>query len=278
MSSIALRPRSPTEIVDASLRLVRQYYPQLTALTLVALLPYVAVLLLVRDAVTNPVTVVPALLVQVLSTTVAEAATILTVSEGYLTSDVRIGTALAATVRRVGTLIVAAIARWFFVVVAGVLIMIIPVGLSVSLLRGAMAPVGILLGVLLGGVPFVYLILRTFATTAVVMLEQRGALDSIQRSWELAKGRVGGIFVTLLITWLIYFALFFLLRVVLMVVPGASTNLSLMAVLTAVVLAFVYPLIGAVTTLLYYDLRVRREGFDLEVMARDLGVAEPTAP
>ncbi|MBX6333208.1 MAG: hypothetical protein IRY91_15290 [Gemmatimonadaceae bacterium] len=278
MSPIALRPRSPTEIVDASLRLVRQYYPQLTALTLVALLPYVALLLLVRDAMTNPFTVFPMVIVQVLSTTVAEAATIVTVSDGYLTGEVRIGTALATTVQRVLTLIGAAFARWIFLFGVGILIMLIPAGLGATIFRGAMAPVGILLGVLLAGVPFVYLVLRTFATTAAVMIEKRGPIDSVQRSWALAEGRVGGIFVALLITWLIYFAVFILFRVALMAVPGASTNVALMGVLTAVVLAFVYPLVGAVTTLLYYDLRVRREGFDLEVMARDLGVAEPTAP
>ena len=33
----------------------------------------------------------------------------------------------------------------------------------------------------------------------------------------------------------------------------------------------IYPLLAVVSTLLYYDLRIRKEGFDLEIMSRELG-------
>ena len=41
-------------------------------------------------------------------------------------------------------------------------------------------------------------------------------------------------------------------------------------VLVAVVSLLIYPLITCVFTLFYYDLRVRKEGFDLEVLSRQL--------
>ena len=37
---------------------------------------------------------------------------------------------------------------------------------------------------------------------------------------------------------------------------------------------FLYPLIPIVQTLLYYDARIRKEGYDLELMAEGLGGPE----
>ena len=43
------------------------------------------------------------------------------------------------------------------------------------------------------------------------------------------------------------------------------------SVVNAIFRIFVYPLIAIVQTLLYYDARIRKEGYDLELMAQDLG-------
>lgn len=46
-----------------------------------------------------------------------------------------------------------------------------------------------------------------------------------------------------------------------------------------VALTALYPLFSVGGTLLYYDLRIRKEGFDLEMMAQDLaGETPPAAP
>ena len=45
------------------------------------------------------------------------------------------------------------------------------------------------------------------------------------------------------------------------------------AVINGVLGAFIYPVITVFTTLLYYDLRIRRDGFDLEVMTKELAAA-----
>ncbi len=39
----------------------------------------------------------------------------------------------------------------------------------------------------------------------------------------------------------------------------------------------IYPFFTVVTTVLYFDLRIRKEGLDLELMAKELGVALPGA-
>ena len=46
--------------------------------------------------------------------------------------------------------------------------------------------------------------------------------------------------------------------------------------LSAFVSLFVYPVISCVFTLFYYDLRVRKEGFDLEILAKQLGLGAGT--
>ena len=61
-------------------------------------------------------------------------------------------------------------------------------------------------------------------------------------------------------------------------VPGAGTFLttpdvrvSVIAVaVSGLVQVFIYPLFYCVLTVAYYDLRVRKEGFDLEVLASTL--------
>jgi len=37
--------------------------------------------------------------------------------------------------------------------------------------------------------------------------------------------------------------------------------------------AFIYPVISVVTVVLYYDLRTRKEGFDVEMMSRAVAPA-----
>jgi hypothetical protein len=44
---------------------------------------------------------------------------------------------------------------------------------------------------------------------------------------------------------------------------------------SSIVAALVHPLRGAITTILYFDLRVRKEAFDLALLAAGLGLPEP---
>jgi hypothetical protein len=61
-------------------------------------------------------------------------------------------------------------------------------------------------------------------------------------------------------------------------VPGAGAALigyrwgfPLVAVGSVATAVLVEPLTAIVATLLYFDLRIRQEGFDLQIMARDIG-------
>ena len=44
--------------------------------------------------------------------------------------------------------------------------------------------------------------------------------------------------------------------------------------IATIVACLVYPIVGIIETMLYYDIRIRREGFDIEYLA----AAAPAAP
>lgn len=273
MTTLAIRPRSATEIIDASFQLLRQYYFQLVALAIVALLPYMLIQFLVSTTRTTAGAAVAVLVVQMLCTVAAEGTIIVAVSDSYLEGRVDVGSAISRALRRLPAILGTAIARALMVAaavipVAIVAAVVIPAIASASGGRAVAVIVGVAILVALF-IPAVYIGLRTFATTAVLLLERTSVGGAIARAWHLADGGVGRICFALLLAWMLYFVLFFVFTALLGVLVGR--NADLLAILTAVILAFAYPLIGVVTTLLYYDLRVRHEGFDLEVMARELG-------
>ena len=248
MTATALRPRSATEIIYASFQLLRRHYTQLVAVAVVALLPYIVLVALTGGTGSGSPTAILVVIAQWLCAALAEAAVIIGVSDAYLEGSVDIQRSLASTAGRLPTILLAGVFRGFAFVV-GLIALIFP---------------------------GIYVMLRTFAIIPVVVLEEKSAGDSFRRSWDLAKGEVWKVFVTLLLAWLIFIVLYFLL----VVIAGmlASRNERASSLVVAILLALVYPITGAVTTLLYYDIRVRREGFDLELLAREAGAASPAMP
>jgi hypothetical protein len=138
---------------------------------------------------------------------------------------------------------------------------------------GAGAVFGILAVVLLGCWAVLYLACGYAVTTPVVVLEElNSSFDAFGRSWDLTRGFRLKIF------------LIFLVAVIVVFVPGiaigavgASIARDLRAVGRAIELVsaalpiLLTPLFSCVLTLVYYDLRVRREAFDLEILSGQLG-------
>lgn len=247
MPATALRPRSATEIIDAAFQLLRRHYTQLVAVAVVALLPYIVLVAVTGGTGTGVVSTLAILLAQFLCAALAEAAVIVAVSDAYLEGSVDIHRSIATTAGRLPAVIMAGILRGFVVMI----------------------------GVVLFIFPGIYIALRTFAITPVVVLEDKSASDALSRSWSLAKGEVWKIFVTLLLAWLIFVVLYALLLIAVGML--AANNPRVVQLVVAILMALVYPVTAVVTTLLYYDIRVRREGFDLELLARDAAPAPSSA-
>ena len=109
-------------------------------------------------------------------------------------------------------------------------------------------------------------------TTPVVVLENlASATDSLGRSWALTKGAKLKIFGIFFVTGLIVFlpmVLFAGLAGVLK--AGSLITGQAFEVIAAALPIILTPLLSCVITLVYYDLRVRREGFDLQVLSEQL--------
>ena len=104
---------------------------------------------------------------------------------------------------------------------------------------------------------------RTFAVTAAIVLEGKGVFGSLGRSAKLSRGRKLHIFGTLMLAYLIFFVVYFAIAII----AAMTGSLVISTVLTVVASIAAYPLFAIVEMLLYYDARVRNEGYDIEMMA-----------
>lgn len=145
-------------------------------------------------------------------------------------------------------------------VLAGVLIVFLILGLAVLLTLATL-----------------YLYTRLLVTTQAIVLEGQGPLAGIARSWRL----VGGAFWrTLAIAVLMYVLAYLIAGIPSVIVSFALQFLSgnaldalvrnqvIVAIIAQVGQILVLPLQLLIYTLVYYDLRVRKEGYDLELIAQ----------
>jgi hypothetical protein len=128
---------------------------------------------------------------------------------------------------------------------------------------------------ILGGCWFVAFVLCGYAvTTQVVVLENlRGSFDAFGRSWDLTRNFKRKIFGIAVVAFLMVYV-----PIVALAALGgffkAESPLfgQTIEVASAAVSIVVVPLLSCIFTLMYYDLRVRREAFDLQILGQQLGI------
>jgi len=127
-----------------------------------------------------------------------------------------------------------------------------------------------------GGILFLFVWTRLLFTPQAAVVEQHGAWSSVQRSWELTRGffwrTLGFLLVIGLLAWLVT-----IIPSAVFTIPAAillPENLTLQSMISTVagtvVTVIVTPFSAIAWTLMYYDLRVRKEAFDLEQRADQL--------
>jgi hypothetical protein len=137
-------------------------------------------------------------------------------------------------------------------------------------------------GYLLCIVPGVIMIIAWSCAVPIVLLEGHGATDAMRRSWHLTKGRRWEILVIMILLWVVSTILSQLANCVGPAVAGvggepdaaAGILILVLTVSGMLVQLLVWPLYSIATTIIYYDLRVRKEAFDLHVLAREVGGGE----
>jgi hypothetical protein len=194
---------------------------------------------------------------------------------------VLIGAAQAATIFAVSDLYLgrAASVRGSFRRVRGHVLRVLGVLFLTSLVVGV--------GFILLIIPGIILLCRTGVAVPASMLEDEGPVVSISRSMELTKGYALQMFLIFLLAWVLSIvaaAVFQFPFTLLMGTAAKPHAVSLALVVIQDFSSFVSQvLVGPVATiafsLMYYNLRVRKEAFDLQHLMGSLGSGTtPSAP
>ncbi len=213
----------------------------------------------------------------VVATVMLTAGSIRVISSAYLGGASTFGDAVRLAASKIVPLVLVGLGKglllliiWIVGFVAWALLVSIA-----NLFGGASA---VLVGVLGLGALFWFLafVLCGYAlTTPVVVLEElASSFDAFGRSWDLTRGfklKAFGLWLVVwILTWLVPFCFFFGVGYVVQTkAPGLELAVSVVNSLVSIALA---PVLPCMLTLFYYDLRMRREGFDLQVLGQQLGI------
>jgi len=106
-----------------------------------------------------------------------------------------------------------------------------------------------------------------------VLEELHSAFDAFGRSWDLTRGFKRKVFATAAVALIIFSlpaaCVAVLAEALRQPAPPVGQAFTVLAALLPIVMT---PLLSCVFTLMYYDLRVRREAFDLQVLGQQLGM------
>jgi len=180
-----------------------------------------------------------------------------------------LGTGLRASARLVFAYILAAVI--LFVVCGLFIVVLILIGVAIR-----QTPALVALLTFVGGlalfVGLFYVLASLMVLPAVVTVEGAGPLAAIRRSWNLSNGYRWRILGLQLLMTVIAGVLSVLSSVVLLLgfTNQGTAQLVLQQVLNVLVNALWAPVQWGVFTILYYDLRVRKEAFDLQLAAEAL--------
>jgi hypothetical protein len=265
MATFQLRAMSIGEILDGALAIYRARFGTLVAVVVVCqgipavMNVYVA---LGGGAAQHPLLAVSAALLSGLGGLIAAGATIWIISEVYLGEDPTMGGALRFALSKAWRIFIAGLAKYLLIGLA----FAVPVAVGTYMLAvAAQGALGILvaLGLAVGGIVLGLLLAAGYAvvTQAVVLEDLSAATDALGRSWELTKGSKGRAILLGTVVFVLVFLPIMVAGAVAAILPALETTADVGAQILSLA---VYPISPCVFTLFYYDLRVRKEAFDLE--------------
>jgi hypothetical protein len=196
------------------------------------------------------------------------AATVRAVSDLYLDRPASVAESFRAALRALGALIGAsALQIALFAALVGVLVVLVVVAGSNA------AGVAVLLA--LPAIPLaLFLYIRWWVTPQAIVIERIGPIRGLSRSWQLTRASFWRTLwlalLLLLITSLASLALSAAVGAPLTSFGSTEYQVAVRTVISAIVGVVVSPITLIATTLYYYDLRIRREAFDLEMLAESL--------
>jgi hypothetical protein len=299
-----LRPLSIGELFDRAFVLYRRHFWLFVGITAVPGV-FALALTLLQSAIQNPATqgidpdspefeaaalamlwpiagVLVVIVLYFVVYMVALGATTFAVSEVYLGRTATIAQVYGRMKGRVGSLL------WLLFLVSGRLFAIWMLAAIVIGMAAAINPVfgaiTMLAVVGAGGLLTLFLMLRYGVSVPALVLEGHGARAAIKRSIELTRGRLGRVFLLVICATMVTYGTLMLFQgpfvgmamfIGVDTWPGFWLNVA-GAVLGTIGTTVTSPFMIIGLALIYYDARIREEGFDLEVMLAALdGAADP---
>ena len=284
MNAVELRPLPIGEVLDVAIKIVWRHARTLIPLVFLIVAPVQILAALIQasalpDAFTQTfygtappdefepvdedeiwvavVAFVLAIVLGFLATTIAVGACFKAVADAYLGERPSVRTSAAYAARRVHSLMWL-IVLYYVLVFLGALLLLVP---------------GVWLGVAW--------------VTAIPALLTEGVRGrrALGRSYRLVRGRWWPTFAITLLAFLIAGFVTYVVQMLFVALLFSGVGENATAVLAVNALASIFgsvlwtPLIAAFTSVLYFDLRVRKEGFDLALLAERIGVApDPSRP
>jgi hypothetical protein len=274
-----IRPMNLGEILDGALAVYRRHFGLLVQLGVLALWLPAALAIYVQlsgGQLEHPVLAVLAGFIQYLGGLLLTAAAIRVISDTYLGRAPQLRDAVALGAAKVWPLVLVGFGYALVLAVcAGVVGIFAALVIPVLARTGGRVAVVAAVALVAGGVWFVLYVASGYAlTTQVVVLEElASSFDAFARSWDLTRGFKRKVLATAAVAILIFSlpsaAVGVLAEVLRQPVPPLGQAFTVLAALLPIVMT---PLLSCVFTLMYYDLRVRREAFDLQVLGRQLGI------
>jgi hypothetical protein len=232
MSASFIRPRTVPEILDAAFQILRQHYAPIVAATGIILLPSILMIVLLPPELAGLTNLVQGFLLNF-----ASAAIVLMVADVYLGRQPDMKAALGKVGENLGDILITAIMQGFLTVLAFLACVI----------------------------PGFFVAAMLFATPMVVMVEGKSGSDALGRSRELTDGSLWRVIGSSILAYVILYAALFGLGMGIGLLLGGMGRVA--EVLAATLSIFALPFPVVVGTLLYFDLRIRKEGFGLDDLA-----------
>ena len=249
MAPPALRPRSPSELVDAAFQILRAHYAQFVMCSALAYLPWLLVQLVFYSDPSQLESITPTVSVFFglgiwLVFALMSAVLIVCASQAYLGEPVDVGVAVRRALPRMPLVLVGAIVRYTMMFI----------------------------GLFLFLVGAFYVAARYFAVTPLIVLEDKGLGGAFSRSAELSRRRKRHVIFTVGLATLIYWVL----AIGVQLAATMFGSPIIQALIGAAVTIMVYPVVAITEALLYYDTRIKSEGLDIELLAEALEGVPPS--
>jgi hypothetical protein len=274
-----LRPLSVGEIIDVAIKIWRRHLPTLARIVFVVVAPVQVLAALVASSVSSTDTVfngvdaagnpsvdthalagwlagmVTAEILSGLAFLIASAAVLRAVSVAYLGGTPEWRDSLRAATSRLGSLI------WLGLLMGG----------------------GLALSAVALFIPFIWLGVSWSVAFPVLIAEGQRGTGAMGRAFRLVRGRWWPTFGALLLGFLFQFFLGLVVGIPLGFLTanwdrGSAAAIAVTTVVSVASSVITTPFMAAVLVLIYFDLRVRKEGFDLEILSQGVGIPGAAPP